>query len=123
MGREQLNVEVPGGPATLRTFGACSPGGPRGGVTLLALNLSRTASETLRLPGPGARKARAFVVTAPDLYGTEVRLNGRVLRASEQGRIKTDLAPRAVSAHRLKLPPTAYAFVREPHAAARACGG
>ena len=121
MGREQLDVRAPGSPATLRTFGACSPGGPAGGVTLLALNLSTTASETLRLTGPGAKGARAFVVTAPDPYGTEVLLNGRRLRASKAGRIRTDLAPDPIRGGSLTLPPTSYAFVREPHAAARAC--
>lgn len=122
IGREQLNVKAPKSPSTLKLFGACSPGGPSGGVTLLALNLSPTASETLRLSGFGGKRARAFVVTAPDLYGTEVMLNGRALRASAQGRIKTDLAPKPVRGRSLRLPPASYAFVREPQAGARACG-
>ena len=122
IGREQLNVKAPDSPETLKLFGACSTGGPAGGVTLLALNLSRDGSETLRLKGPGGAGARAFVVTAPDLYGTEVMLNGRELRASKQGRIKTDLAPKPVRGRSLTLPPTSYAFVREPRAGARACG-
>lgn len=61
MGTRQLNVEAPALPTTLEHFAACTPTGRRGGVTLLALNLSRTEAETLRLrgaggPGPGLRR-------------------------------------------------------------------
>lgn len=122
MGSKQLNVKAPASPSTLKLFGACSPGGPAGGVTLLALNLSSTASESLRLAGSGGGRARAFVVTAPDPYGTDVMLNGRLLRASAKGRIRTDLAPKPVRGRSLRLPPTSYAFVREPRAGAPACG-
>lgn len=122
MGRRQLAVRAPTGPATLKLFAACSPTGRRGGVTLLALNLSRTEEETLRLRGSGGDQARAFVVTAPDLLGDEVLLNGRRLATSRRGQIRGDLAAKPVRARELRLPPTSYAFVREPRAGARACG-
>lgn len=122
MGAEQLNAAAPAAPSTLKLFAACTPGGRSGGVTLLALNLSRSGAETLRLVGPGGSGARAYVVTAPDLHGDEVLLNGRRLRASRAGRITTDLAPRPVRARTLRVPPASYAFVREPRAGARACG-
>jgi len=122
MGRRQLNVKMPANPATLRLFAACSPTGRRGGVTLLALNLSRTEAETLRLRGAGGERAQAFVVTAPDLHGDEVLLNGRMLSTGKQGRIRSDLTAKRVRDRALRLPPTSYAFVREPRARAGACG-
>jgi len=122
MGTRQLDVKALAGPATLKLFAACTPAGRRGGVTLLALNLSRTERETLRLRGSGGKRARAFVVTAPDLDGTELLLNGRRLRTDEHGRITTDLSPEPVRARTLNVPPASYAFVREPRANARACG-
>lgn len=122
MGTRQLNVEAPALPTTLKLFAACTPTGRRGGVTLLALNLSRTEAETPRLRGAGGERARAFVVTAPDPLGDEVLLNGRILTTGKRGRIPSDLTAKRVRDRALRLPPTAYAFVREPRARARACG-
>jgi heparanase 1 len=47
-----------------------------GGVVLLAVNTDRTASKTIRLSVPFER----YTLTAPDLEGTRVDLNGRELK-------------------------------------------
>src|SRR5690606_27704050 len=101
---------------------ACAPGGRRG-ATLLALNLSRTDAATLRLRGDGGKGAGAFVATASDLLGDEVLLNGRRLAAGKRGRFNRELTAVPVRGRTLQLPPTSYAFVREPHARVGACGG
>lgn len=122
MGRRQLDVGARAAPATLKSFAACAPSGRRG-VSLLALNLSRSEPVALRLRGAGGRGASAFIVTAPDILGDEVLLNGGRLSAGQRGRFRRELTGVPVARRTLQLPPTSYAFVREPRASIRACGG
>ena len=49
----------------------------RGAVTLLAINTDRTAVATLRLPVASER----YTLSADDLQGDEVKLNGTALRS------------------------------------------
>ena len=56
-----------------------------GGVTLLALNLSRTDTQMLNIPRSGMR----YTMTATDLMSRTVQLNGKEMTLSAGGDVPT----------------------------------
>jgi hypothetical protein len=66
--------------STVHLYAQCLKGAP-GGVTLLALNLSRTEPQTIQLADASVR----YTLTAPELESQTVQLNGKDLRLSEAG--------------------------------------
>ncbi|HXG27229.1 MAG TPA: hypothetical protein VNJ47_00060 [Nevskiales bacterium] len=120
MGRQQLTLDVPQAPQTLRVYAACTPGRP-GAVTLLALNLSRDTPVNLELQGPGAGAAQVYTVTAPSLDARQIALNGRTLTAPEG--VVPRLDPVIASSGVVTLPAAAYAFVVQDAAAQVCLGG
>lgn len=104
----------------LRVFAHCQRDGSSGAVTVLALNTSRTETVQLRMKRATRRTPGAlYLVTAPDLEGAEVRLNGTPLVAAADG-TPPAFAPQPL-AGRFDLPPASYAFVVVPNAKARGC--
>ena len=79
MGRVVLDAG-PSPVASLRLYAQCMKG-HAGGVTLLALNLSRSDSQTVRLPIASTR----YVMSSPDLMSHTVQLNGQALALSASG--------------------------------------
>jgi heparanase 1 len=53
----------------------------KGGVTVLVLNLDRTASQNLSFPVSGMR----FTLSSPDVMSEEVLLNGKLLESQRDG--------------------------------------
>jgi heparanase 1 len=115
------------GDATLRARAHCAAAGgglPPGAVTVALVNLSRERDVAIVLDGLGPQEARAYVVTAPDPVGREVRLGGVTLAVDADG------APPALDpvARRFDgdpwwtLPALSYAFLVLPDARAPACG-
>lgn len=116
MGTTVVEPRLSDAPDTLRAYATCSPSGP-GAVTTLLLNTSRTDPATVDV---ASGDAELRLVTA-DPADTRVRLNGGLLEAGGDG--SPPATPGAAVGGEVELPPAAYAFLTEPGAAARACGG
>lgn len=98
----------------LNVYAQCAVGMP-GGVTVLAINADRTASKTLALSADSER----YTLTAPDLEGTRVDLNGKELRLGNNDALSA-ITGVGTKAGDIILPPASISFfsVREAHNAA-----
>jgi hypothetical protein len=87
----------------LTLYAHCLPG-HRGGVTLLAINTSRTDTRSIELP----MAAERYTLTAEKLEATYIRLNGQVLDLVDNNELPTfhgqhiasgqvDFAPASIS--------------------------
>ena len=66
--------------SSVHVYAQCMKG-HAGGVTLLALNLSRTGAQSLKLPSVSTR----YVLSSPDLMSHTVQLNGKELALTASG--------------------------------------
>ena len=87
-----------------------------GGVSVLALNLSRTDSQLLRVP----EKAMRYTMTAPDLLSRTVQLNGNELTLSASGDVPT-LSGIAAPKGEVHLPAASITFLTFAGAGNPAC--
>lgn len=71
----------------LRVYAQSTPGAAEGTVTVLAINLDHQRSATLSFPGLEGRPCELYPVTAPDVLGQTVLLNGTALTLWEDGRL------------------------------------
>ena len=117
MGTRVLRPHLTRAPRTLIAFASCRRRGP--GATLVALNVDRRRSRTLRLRGAGGL-AEVYRVTAPSVSAERVRLNGRPLRTGHSGRVPR-LRPQLADVGSLRLPPLSYTFATLPGATIDAC--
>jgi hypothetical protein len=119
MGARVLAARVVSGPRELRVYAHCSAPGASarpGSVTLLALNVSKSAPAAVDLRPFGGKDAVLYRFDAVDPFGSRLRLNGRDLTPL------SDLAGAPIPADGfLRLAPETYAFVVFPEAAAPAC--
>ncbi|PLK26624.1 hypothetical protein [Novosphingobium sp. TH158] len=99
----------------LHVYAHCQKG-KRGGVTLVAVNLSTTAAAYLHLHRPSQR----YTLTAPELESTSVRLNGRALALSANDRLPA-LRGQSVKPGNIALPPASITYLAVPGAANPAC--
>jgi hypothetical protein len=90
--------------------------GHRGGVTLVAINLSPTATAKLELPVATER----YTLTADDLEGTSSKLNGRTLSLSSKDELP-ELSGSRVRAGMVALEPVSITYLTAPNAANPAC--
>jgi heparanase 1 len=131
MDRRVLDTGDQTAEATLRRYAHCTraaaPGYRPGAVTALLVNTGPGTSAPVILPPGATGGMRAFVLTAPGLTARVVNLNGRPLRAGEDGTLpdlaglaRTDVGDGAAEAG-LRLPPYSLAFVVLPEARAAAC--
>jgi hypothetical protein len=116
MGTRILAPRLRRAPAKLRVYGACTRG--RAGTTLLALNLDRRRRVRLSLAHRGSR---VYLVTAPQLLGRKVRLNGRPLQTNRGG-APPAVVGKVLPGTSLELPAASYAFVVQPGLGPAACG-
>jgi hypothetical protein len=86
-----------------------------GGVGIVAINLSRTNGAALGVP----KGARRYTLTADDLQGGAVKLNGKVLAMRSGDRLPPLKSVKA--AGELSLPPASITFLAVPKAANPAC--
>ncbi len=99
----------------LRLYAQCAPDKP-GGVTLLALNLSRTAAAHLHLDKPSAR----YTLTAPELESHEALLNNQPLTLTASGDLPPiDSTPQP--AGDATLAPASITFFVVPSAGNKSC--
>jgi heparanase 1 len=117
MGATVLTATVDNGPSTIRAYAHCDVASS--GVSLVVINYSEEASETLAFLD-GSVAYEAAIVTATEVTATSVMLNGELFEADADGHVPTPTI--ASSSGALELPPLSYAFVRLPGADAAACG-
>ena len=114
MGNTVLNAG--NAPATsVHIYAHCMADHP-GGVSLLALNLSRTEAQTLHVAQDSVR----YTLTAPDLLGKSVQLNGRELTLSSSGDVPQLQGVKAVKGN-LSLPPASITVLTSANAQNQAC--
>lgn len=102
-------------PGTLHVYAHCMAKG-MGGVTVVAINLDRSAGAKLDL----AARARRYTLTSFNGDDHKAALNGEALAL---GRNDAILRLRAVAAPKglIELPPASISFLEMPEAANRAC--
>lgn len=101
--------------AGLHLYAHCLKDVP-GGVAILAINNNRTASKTLSLPVASAR----YTLTAPNLEGTRIDLNGSELKLATDDSLPR-LAGLPTSPGTLLLPPVSITFLSVPEAHNASC--
>ncbi|MEJ5979630.1 hypothetical protein WG901_23460 [Novosphingobium sp. PS1R-30] len=100
--------------AGFHLYAHCQRGVPSG-VTLLAINLE-AATRTLRI----GRGADLYALTAPDLLGRAVQLNGKTL-ALAVGDALPAIEPKRARGSEVTLAPTSINFIAMPRANNPAC--
>ena len=99
----------------LYVFAQCLRG-KRGGVAVLAINADRAQSKQISLPKGSTR----YTLTAPDLLGTTVLLNGAELKAAADG-ATPGMDGAAQGAGSVELKPLSITFFAVPGAKNAAC--
>jgi hypothetical protein len=99
----------------LHLYAQCLPGAP-GGVTLLAINNSRTRPESLELP----MGAQRYTLSAQKLEDEHVQLNGHPLKLQPNGELP-QLDGRAIPAGRVELAAVSITFLAVPGAKNASC--
>lgn len=99
----------------LHLYAHCLRGNP-GGVTLLAINLSRTEPAEVTLPTTSDR----FTLTAPKLEDTQVQLNGQELSLRSSDALP-ELRGVRTEAGRVALAPASVTFLAMTDAASGSC--
>jgi hypothetical protein len=88
--------------------------GRAGGVTVLAINSSRTETQSLAFQTPAER----YTLSADKLEATEIRLNGQLMKLDGD---VPDFRPEQVPSGRMTFDPTTISFVVFPAAGNSAC--
>ena len=112
MGTIVLDAGVHGG---MHLYAHCRRG-VRGGVTLLAINTSRTEAAALRLPAASER----YTLSADDLQSGEVKLNGTALQLAPNDDLP-ELAGAPSLPDTIALPPATMTFLTIANAGNPAC--
>ncbi len=114
MGETVLQASGPQTP-NLYLYAHCLRDRP-GGVAVLAINADRAAAQALRMPVKSSR----YTLTARDLLGVDVRLNGRDLKVDALGDLPV-IAGAPTPAGNLTLAPASITFLAMPGANNKAC--
>lgn len=101
--------------ANLHLYAQCLRGKP-GGVTLLAINADRTASESLGIP----KEAESYTLTSQDMLSTEVELNGTELKLGG-GDSLPQMKGRSEHSGQITLAPASITFLAFPKANNASC--
>ncbi len=100
---------------SLHLFAQCLRSKP-GGVTLLAINADRGASQTLAVP----TVAETYTLTAQDLLSSKVELNGNELKLGA-GDALPQMNGKAAHAGQITLAPASITFIAFPRAQNASC--
>ena len=99
----------------LHLYAQCLPG-HSGGVTILAINNSRTDESSIQLPTAAGR----YTLTADHLQATHVRLNGQELELGPDDELPT-LGAQQIAPGRIDLAPASVTFLAIEEAANGSC--
>jgi heparanase 1 len=111
MGPHVYAVTVAG--ANARRLRAYAQSGPDGSLTLLLINLDPATNATVELPELDGRAWSLYAVTAPDLFGGTVLLNGQALTLTAEGGVPVVAGTAREGAEHasVELHPLSYSFV------------
>jgi len=115
MGPKVLDTNTSNG--TVRSYAHCAAGATDGTVAALVINLGDKHS-AVSFPGLGnvtsaavlAPSGEEGLTNATGLLGSEVALNGRVLRVGKDGQVP-EITTEAVGAAAIRAPPTSISFL------------
>ena len=99
----------------LHLYAHCLRGSP-GGVALLAINVDRTASQSLEVPTAAER----YTLTAPNLEDTSIQLNGSELKLGPNDELPA-LTGVPTETGRLTFAPASITFLAMPNAGNGSC--
>ena len=114
MGRTVLDPGAAAAP-DLHLYAHCQRGHP-GGVTILAINASRSASQSIELPVESER----YTLTAAKLTSANVELNGHELQLGEDDSLP-QLVAVPVPSGTLTFAPASITFITVPNANNPSC--
>lgn len=115
MGRTVLNPGASAAPE-LHLYAHCQRGHP-GGVTIMAINASRTATQSFEIPVESER----YTLTAAQLTGNDIELNGHELKLGGDDSLP-QLAAVPVQSGTLTFAPASITFIAVPNANNPSCG-
>lgn len=101
--------------ASLHLYAHCLRGQP-GGVALLAINADRTASHEIEVPAASER----YTLTAKDLMGTSVELNGSELKLGAEDALP-QITGEPTKAGPVEFAPASISFLAFPDAGNASC--
>ncbi len=101
--------------ANLHLYAQCLRGKP-GGVTLLAINADRSASQSLGIPKDG----ESYTLTSQNMLSTQVELNGSELKLGA-GDALPRMRGKAEHSGQITLAPASIAFIAFPNAKNASC--
>jgi heparanase len=88
MGTQVYNVSSAGeNSAKLRLYAQGQPAGSQGSVTILAINLDTQRSASVSFPGMANHEYELYALTAPDVFGSRILLNGAELALASDGSV------------------------------------
>ncbi len=118
MGRQVYGARALGpGAERLRVYAHAAAGEP-GSVVVLAINLNPRREALVSLPALAGRPTERYEVTAPDLFGQVVLLNGIELKLAADGTLPDTpgvlqhAGPQAVAEPVVRIAPLSYTFIR-----------
>ena len=114
MGTTVLDAGDPG-TSGLYVYAHCLRG-TKGGVAVLAINADKSAARDMSMPVGSSR----YTLTAVDLMGTAVRLNGVELKANADGSLPS-MAGKEQAQGKVELPPASITFLAAAGASNSAC--
>lgn len=114
MGTRVLDPGVPKTEA-VEVFAQCAKG-KNGAVELVAMNTDKTAAHSLTIPAASER----YTLTAPDLYGTSVMLNAKLLQPLADGSLPK-IQGEKVNRGAVELKPLSISFFTIENANNSAC--
>lgn len=109
MGGQVFGVSA-GGTDRVRLYAQSTPG-CGGAVTLLAINLHPRRAARIRVPAVTNRAGLVYGLSAPDVLGKTVLLNGQELRLGEDGSLPDLRSVPLPAGEALQLRPLSLAFV------------
>ena len=101
--------------ASLHLYAHCMRMAP-GGVVLLAINLDKTAAQSLTIP----TAAQRYTLTAADLLSSQVELNGRELKLDAADHLPNMMSV-AAHAGQVTFAPASITFLAFPKAENPSC--
>lgn len=114
MGTKVFNTTVSGDPSgKLRAYAHSGAGDGPASLTVLLINLDHLRGVSVSLPGIKSNGSQVYQLTAPDIFGPEVLLNGSVLTLTRDGRLPELQGRQQAQAEEttVKLNPLSYCFV------------
>jgi heparanase 1 len=116
MGREVYSIKTDDTNPYVRVYAHKTPGSagfPADSITMLVINLHKDETTSILLPETGFSQETVYSLSADNIYGSDIRLNGMLL-SCDSGNIPDILAAgklRRSEKKELDIAPTSFKFV------------